>query len=82
MASSSSVGLHIVGEWRHDQKTEQTTSALIARPPVSYENLPQDATVSLLDELSEVLNRLRVVLCADSRLALALDHVDNGDKIA
>lgn len=76
------IGKQVIGQWRHYEKINQVISVLInptAQP--DFDELPHGATLRTLHELSKAQYCRLVVYCENKRFALALDHVDKGDKI-
>jgi hypothetical protein len=76
------VGPLVIGQWRHHEKIEHVISVLTEQTEPDFEKLPHGATRQLLHELSKIQYRRRVVYCLKGKFALALDHVEKGDKIA
>jgi len=76
-------GKMVFGSTCYYKKMEQIISVLTdSRVQLDFDNLPHGATLQTLHELSKIQYCRRVVWCKTERFALAMDHVDNGDKIA
>ena len=75
-------GRLVMGQWRHYEKIDEVISVLIdSTVQPDFDDLPHGATLQTLHELSKVQYCRLVVYGENGRFALALDHVDKGDKI-
>jgi hypothetical protein len=66
----------------HHEKMGDVISALTESDAVDFDNLPHEATLQTLHDLSKVQYHRRVACCANGRLALTPDLAEKGDKIA
>lgn len=72
-------GIHVEGA-RHSDRIAEVISELL-KDDCNYDDLPHEATLHTLHELSKIQYRRRIACCESGRLALAPDRVRSGDKV-